>query len=392
MQPSRFAALAAVGSIVLAGIATQAGAAVATTTTTPAFTRLASSTAAVATLASGRKSAAAPSGLKPYAEGNGSRSLSTYNKAPAADQPAIGVVVVSVNWSQLESTKGTYTTAPIDSQIAAAAAKGLGVRLRVIAGTQAPAYVKSIGGTPIPFYDHQAVATTTIGRFWRTDYQARWQALMTYLAGKYDTNPTVREVNISGTGLISAEPMLTMGNDTIPGSSITNNARLVAAGATEAARRAALDNDITFMEKTWVHTHLTLFCHPYVTIEPSPKKSLATTEAIVSSTYKADPGHVVFGHTGASSTTFQGGAHDQTLEMYNFFIANHYPFMAQTQAYGGGAKNEGVGDLAYVMTWLADHGAYSTELPAGWQNDATALKALAPTTAEMIASATGSGH
>ena len=250
----------------------------------------------------------------------------------------------------------------------------------------APDYVKKIGGTPIPFYDHQAGADTTIGRFWTTAYQARWQALMTHLAGRYDTNAVVREVNIGGTGTISAETMLTMGGDTITGSTITNNARMVAAGATEAARRSALMNDITFMQRTWAHTHTTLFCHPYVTLEPKAKTSLSITEEIVAAAYQSDPGATVFGHTGASELTFKGQTHSAVLDMYEFFIANGYPFMAQTQAYSGGAKNEGVGDLSYVITWLAAHGAYSTELPSGWQYDGGALRVMPGTTRRMVAS------
>ena len=306
----------------------------------------------------------------------------------AALSARVNAVVVSLNWSQIESSEGVYNTGPIDSALASAASKDLTVRLRVLAGTEAPAYAKAIGGAPIPFYDHQAKATTTIGRFWRTDYQARWQALMTYLASKYDNNRLVREVNISGTGMISAEPMLTMGNDAVPGSTITNNDRLIAAGATETARRAALMADIAFMQKTWVHTHTTLFCHPYVTLEPSPKNDLDITEAIIAAAYAADPGATVFGHTGAASDTLQGLAHPTTLTMYEFFIANHYPFMAQTQAYSGGAKNEGVGDLSYVITWLAAHGAYSTELPSGWQYDGGALRVMPGTTRRMVASST----
>ena len=381
MHISRVVALAAAGFVVLSGSAVDHGAPSARPTTAPANT-------ATALLA---ENAAYTATMKPSAAGNGSRALNAITKAPASAQAAVGIVVVDANWSQLESSQGKYSTTVIDSQLAAAAKKGLRVRLRVIAGTQAPAYVKKIGGAAIPFYDHQAKASTTIGRFWTTAYQARWQALMTYLAGKYDTNAMVAEVNISGTGTISAEPMLTMGNDTLPGSSITNNSRLLSAGATETARRAALTADITFMQKIWAHTHTTLFCHPYVTIDPKPKGSLATTEQIVTAAYNAKPGATIFGHTGASELTFKGVTHTNVLDMYNFFIAHSYPFMAQTQAYSGGAKNEGVGDLGYVMTWLANHGAYSTELPAGWQFDAGALKVLATTSDQMTASASASG-
>ena len=343
--------------------------------------------AATATAGSANAVTTAPT-MKAPIGGNGTRGLGAVSALATPVTTGVASDVVCANWKDIEPTRGAYNTSSIDKALTTATSKGLAVRLRIIAGTQAPTYVKAIGGTPIPFYDHQAGAASTIGRFWTTAYQARWQALMTYLAGKYDNDSRVREVNIAGTGTISAEVMLTMGGDTIPGSTITNNSRLLTAGATETARHTALMNDITFMQRTWAHTHTTLFAHPYVPISPSPKANLATTEQIVTAAYTAKPGATIFGHTGASQATFQGTTHANVLAMYNFFVAHHYPFMAQTQAYSGGAKNEGVGDLSYVVTWLAAHGAYSTELPSGWQTDAAALKVLPVTTRKMTASAT----
>jgi len=355
--------------------------------TTTATTSSPTPVVATATLAAPSKGATSTVTLKPYAAGNTSRGFGPLSALASPTATGISSVVVDTTWAALEPTQGTYTTAPIDGELRSAASMGLTVRLRVLAGTQAPAYAKAIGGTPIPFYDHQLGAATTIGRFWLPAYQTRWQDLMRYLAGKYDGNPLIGDVNISGTGVVSAEVMLTMGNDTIPGSTVTNNDRLIAAGATETARRTALMNDIAFMQRTWAHTHTTLFCHPYVSLSPSPTTSLATTEQIISTAYAADPGATVFGHTGASQALLSGTAHSTTLDMYEFLIDHHYPFMAQTQTYGGGAKNEGVGDLSFVVTWLASHGAFSVELPNGWDSDAAALPILPATTRQMLASA-----
>ncbi len=360
-----------------------------TTTPTPATTSTprSSTTAKPSPSRTSPKMAAAC--MKPFALGNQSRNMGAISGRKSIMATKVAGMVVQADWNQLEpGTPGRYDTSVIDKQIAYAKDNGLTVRLRVTAGTFAPDYVKKIGGAPIPFYDHQAKRATTIGRFWRTDYQARWQALMSYLASRYDSNDTVREVNISGTGTISSETMLTMGNDTLPGSSRTNAQRLISAGATEAQRRAALMGDIAFMQKTWRHTHTVLFVHPYVPLEVKPRVSLSTAEAIVTSTYDADPGATVFGHTGASEATFKGQTHPNVLAMYKFFIAKGYPFMAQTQAYSGGAKNEGVGDLSYVMTWLADRGAYSIELPSGWQTDGKALSVMTSTTNRMGRSST----
>ncbi len=358
------------------------------TTTAPTIRTTTGTTSSPTTTTPTTTTASAATAMKPFAAGNNTRGFATLRSFASATAVGVTSGVVDVPWSAIEPAQGAYTTAPIDAELATARANGIAVRLRVIAGTQAPTYAKQIGGAPIPFYDHQARAATTIGRFWTTAYQARWQALQRYLAAKYDGDRLVREVNIAGTGAISAEVMLTMGNDTIPGSTITNNSRLLAAGATETARRAALMNDITFMQNTWTHTHTTLFCHPYVSLAPSPKVDLTTTEQIVEAAYRSKPGATVFGHTGAAESTFRGTTHGTVLDMYLFFVAHHYPYMAQTQTYGGGAKNDGVGDLGYVVSWLATHGAYSTELPKGWENDAATLRILPGTTRRMIASAT----
>ncbi len=378
MQGWRTAALAAASCVVLSGCAVASdtahpGHAV---DTRPVAHAVPDTAVVVASVA----------GMKPPVLGNASRGLAAISGKTAALSARVNAAVVGVDWRSVETSQGVYNDSVIDAQISSAQSKGLTVRLRVIAGTMAPDYVKAIGGPPIPFADHQSRTDTTIGRFWTSGYQARWQALMTHLAARYDTNPVLREVNISGTGVISAETMLTMGNDAVSGSTVTNNDNLLAAGATESARRAALMNDIAFMQRTWTHTHTTLFCSPYVTLDPKPKSSLSTTEDIVAAAYAADPGATVFGHTGASEQMLKGLTHTAVLDMYEFFITNGYPFMAQTQAYSGGAKNEGVGDLSYVITWLAAHGAFSTELPSGWQYDGGALRVMPGTTRRMVAS------
>jgi hypothetical protein len=381
MPGTRVAALVAAGCVVLSGCAVASDTSGAARAVTPQNPTTSLDVVPVAYTST----------MKPAVLGNSSRSLGAISGSTAALSARVNAVTVSLDWKNLEPTEGSFNDTPINNALASADAKGLTIRLRVIAGTQAPDFAKRVGGSPIPFYDHQAKQDSTIGRFWTSAYQAKWQAFMTHLAATYDGNRLVREVNISGTGAISAETMLTMGNDTLTGSTITNNDRLLAAGATETARRTALMNDITFMQRTWKQTHTTLFCSPYVTLAPKPKSSLATTEEIVAATYASDPGHTVFGHTGASSTTLRGITHATVLEMYEFFIANHYPFMAQTQAYSGGAKNEGVGDLSYVITWLAAHGAYSIELPSGWQYDSGALRVMPGTTRRMVASSTRGG-
>ncbi len=215
MSRARLVAAALAGGLVLAGCGAGQGEAGSSRTTTPmgnpsASTPPPTGTAGTPTPTPTATGAAGPSGtpakpgtviqaacMKPYAVGNESRGLGVISGASAAQAKKVSGMVAEAHWNQLEpGTPGRYDTAVLDKRISYAKAAHLTVRIRVTAGVFAPDYVKKLGGSPIPFYDHQQRKATTIGRFWRTDYQARWQALMSYLASRYDTDPTVREVNI----------------------------------------------------------------------------------------------------------------------------------------------------------------------------------------------------
>lgn len=323
--------------------------------------------------------------LKTPARGAMPRFMSAISRKNEGFRQYAGGFLIKVLWSDIERTPGVYDVTNIDRQIAYAAASGLDVRLLVLAGTSAPTDVKSIGGAPIPFFDHDQRIETTIGRFWLPEYQQRWQALQRALATAYDGNPLVKEVNISGTGLISAEVMLTMPKDVIPSLKITNAESMAAAGVTEPLRRSALDTDIALMQDTWTSTHTTLFANVYMPIGATA--TIATTREIISATHARKPGHTVFGHTGASSGVLAGTTMKHMKDLYLWWEANGMPYMLQTQTYHGGWTNEGVDDLAEVLQWAAAHHAMSVELPRDWQFDAAALAVLKDVNVALAANA-----
>lgn len=198
--------------------------------------------------------------------------------------------------------------------IAWAQANNKVLRLRVIPGVASPDYVKQIGGKPIEIWDHQRMKVATVGRFWTKNYQDRWQALQKALAEKYDKNPFLGEVNISGMGIISAEPFLVMQKHVVPGQTFTNGEKYKAAGMTESLRRSALTADIAFMQDTWRYTRSTLWVHPYQAFNNEAPSGLGPAKDISLWAFNRRPGQTSFGHTGANKGVVDGVYRTQTLQ------------------------------------------------------------------------------
>ena len=79
----------------------------------------------------------------------------------AAQSGVFGGVVVNQTWEQLEPTQGTFNFSTLDASLAAVTAYNskhanapIGVRLRVFAAFVAPAWAKSLDGTPIAVPAH----------------------------------------------------------------------------------------------------------------------------------------------------------------------------------------------------------------------------------------------
>lgn len=295
--------------------------------------------------------------------------------------PYLGGFVVRADWKDLEPRPGVFNFSEIDRQVGSATANGYGVKFRIYAGDVAPDWAKGIGGPPMPFYDHMRKMKSTLGRFWDPGYQMAWQGVQTALADRYDSNPTVREVNVSGTCVESAEVSLLIANDKIPGTKTTNGKQYASHGYTEAARQAALWNDINFMAAAWPHTRINLFVHPMQTLNSNgsvghPK---LMTEALITKVYNAHPDQIVFGNTGLGVNVIKGDK-APLLGVYNYILSHNYPFDIQTQTIGNG-----MGNPAVVLGWAASRGLLSLELPSGWKDWNKAL--LASTSAAMQASA-----
>jgi hypothetical protein len=170
------------------------------------------------------------------------------------------VAVINITWAQLQPNPDTLDTTTIGRALDAVRDYNarhpetpLALRLRAWAGTDAPVWAKGLGGAPISIQQWNLAAT--IGRFWSDPYRHAWQKLQTALAGRYDTEPLIRETTVTSCTSISSEPFVL---PTDP-SSIES---LRAAGLTDAAYQSCLTNAERDYE-AWSTTRLEYPINPF---------------------------------------------------------------------------------------------------------------------------------
>jgi len=114
---------------------------------------------------------------------------------------AVDAFVVTATWAQLQPTQGGPLAAdnPVDQALAAVRAPGgpsnLKLKLRVMAGVNAPEWAKRLGGSPVTMlYENKPV---TVGRFWTAPFGHAYQDLQSKLAARYDAVPEILQTEIS---------------------------------------------------------------------------------------------------------------------------------------------------------------------------------------------------
>ena len=318
-----------------------------------------------------------PSLVKPALGG-----LMTRGIPSSVERPYLGGFAVVADWREVEPARGRYDFSFIDARVGSARSFGMGVRLRINAGTQAPDWAKAIGGAPVPTYDHQRKVSTIIGRFWTPSYQAAWRELMATLAARYDANPTVREVNVSGTGVLSSEVMLLMATDKLPSTGRTNGSYWLAAGYTESQRQAALAGDIEFMASVWRQSRLDLCLHPMQMLDASGRVTSSVPVAMaVWDRARAAHRNLHAFHTGYGMPIITGQKAEPRA-MYDALLARRAPFDVQTLN-----MDAGLGDPNVVLPWAASHGMLSLELPGGKAWEGWNKTLLLTTNAQLKANA-----
>ena len=152
-----------------------------------------------------------------------------------------GGIVLNATWAEMQPERGgALTTARLDQALkevrqynAANPTAPLGVKLRIFAGNQAPAWAKAIAGGPLTIQRNPQGCPSgncpiTIGKVWNPPYIAAWRAFQGLAAAHYDPLPLIRSVAITSCTMQTDEPFVMPVGQPAP------------AGYTDAAGRACL--------------------------------------------------------------------------------------------------------------------------------------------------------
>lgn len=176
----------------------------------------------------------------------------------AGYRDTVGSVVVEARWADVQPTASSFVPAALDRQVEQARAAGLRVKLRVLAGTDSPSWVKERAGT---VWIHltsgaQAGSAVSVPRWWRATYLSDYDGLQARLAARYDGNPTIGQVTLCGPTVQYCEPYLRATADR------RNPPSIREAGFTLGADRAALLANLD-AGRHWKSTATEVAFNPY---------------------------------------------------------------------------------------------------------------------------------
>ncbi len=123
--------------------------------------------------------------------------------AQVLTNPDVDGVVLRLGWKAIEPHDGVFSWEQLDSQIVQAAAHGKKVSIGVFAGYGAPSWLYVEGSQRFTFvWDQQwgppPCSIQTIPVPWDPIFQARWTAFIRAFGQRYDSNPTVTQVKLTG--------------------------------------------------------------------------------------------------------------------------------------------------------------------------------------------------
>ncbi len=261
-------------------------------------------------------------------------------------------ISVNVAWSQLQPTEGgpIVRPNPIDAAIKGISQDGgpcAGIRLRVLAGTEAPSWAKRLGGAPVTVSLSYDMRSGTIGRFWTPQFGAAYAELQRRLAAAYDDQPRIREVAISRCMTFYAEPMTRQVADARTVSA------LVAAGYTTADDLRCQQAELA-AGRSWRRTSSYLALNPYDVIDPAGGtwQSVDKAIAIASTCRRLLARRCVLGNNSVRVPTLAGNYPQLYARMRRLGPPVAFQLAAPAR----------VGDVLVALKWCIGFGAGSVEL------------------------------
>ena len=297
-------------------------------------------------------------------------------RAAQLDDAAAGLVgglVANASWADLQPTvDGPITDGnAIDQALAMASTFNtahpttpVAVKIRVLAGTAAPEWAKTLNGfQPVPVSNVQSGQAGTLGPFWTPAYTAAYSQLQAKLAARYDANPLIRDVTISQCMTVFAEPF--QRDD-------TNFEQLFAQGYSVDADRACLSGQIA-AHRVWRTTHQSLAFNPYRPWQDNGSGSLS--QPLGSEVFPIAVMAQCRAVLGVLCTLENNSIRQQFITLPQQPSSSAKPMLAQYAAMYEAMRRLGpaltfqtagpraVGDLHATVAWAITLGANSVEIP-----------------------------
>lgn len=182
--------------------------------------------------------------------------------APAGSGLPIGGVALSLRWADIQPQEGADAAAAVRAAVRAVPGR-LPVKLRILAGVDAPEWVKQLGGGPVALVDVQQQRPGTVPRFWTDEVGSAYLRLQEELAASFDGAARIVEVAVSRCTTFNAEPMIRQAT------SRENVGALLAAGYTVDADLRC-QREALAAHRVWRRTRTGFAVNPYQRVEPSP--------------------------------------------------------------------------------------------------------------------------
>jgi hypothetical protein len=292
--------------------------------------------------------------------------LRAWTTPPAGWKDVVGGWVPAVTWRELQPKRNRRVdTSAIDALIHQSEREGLTLRLRILAGAYAPRWVKRRFGT-VRIDDWYDGIVAAVPRWWVKGYMHTYAELQTVLARRYDDDPVLRAVTVSGAMTIPGEPFIRG-----IASRITRR-NLLAAGYTAKADRRSIRRSID-AQSAWHHTRQIMSFNPWLQLNQDGTVDHITsfTKHVMDRFRSAFGPGAILQNNSIRSSWITGTMPKQIGAMYAHMAALGGPIAFQT------ARTRRVGDLPTVLQWCVDQGASAVELQADFEARITKAKAQA---------------
>ena len=178
-----------------------------------------------------------------------------------------------------------------------------------------------------------------------------YELLQAQLAARYDDEPIVRAITVSGAMTVHAEPFIRG-----MASSLTRQ-NLLAAGYTPAADKRAIRASID-AQAVWQRTRQVLALNPWQYIKPDgrPGQDVTFANAMMDHFRSVFGSRAILQNNSIRSSWITGSMGANYAKMIAHMVSLGGPIAFQT------AREDRVGDVPTVLQWCVDKGAFAVEL------------------------------